>query len=162
MPLHTSQLDRVYEYSDAGGRAWGHDIALDGAGAPVAVYTRRVADRDTFFYATFGGARWVSHRIVEAGAGRRSFRSGGASLDHADPRTVYLSRTVGDWNQVEAWTTEDGGRTWADRRLTADPAGYAIRPVLPRGGAARLLYVWGDERTRGYGDFTTRIHALDV
>ncbi|WP_028058185.1 BNR-4 repeat-containing protein [Candidatus Solirubrobacter pratensis] len=163
VPLNVTALDPVYRYSDRGGRAWGHDIALED-GKPRVVYTRRVADRDTFYYAHFNGTRWISRKIVEAGAGRNSFRSGGASFDHEDPRIVYLSRTIGRWNQVEAWVTFDHGRTWQTRRLTSAEDGYAIRPVVPRGlrGRRRVLYVHGDERTRGYRDFRTRIHALDV
>ena len=55
------------------------------------------------------------------------------------------------------------GRTWTTRQLTHDPEGYAIRPVMPRRltGANRILYVWGDERTIGYTDYTSRVHALD-
>ena len=51
VPLHTSKLDHIYHYSDAGGRAWGHDIALTPEGRPRVVYTRRVENRDTFYYA---------------------------------------------------------------------------------------------------------------
>ena len=137
MPLHTSKLDHVYKYSDRGGRAWPHDIALTSEGRPRIVYTRRVASRDTFYYAYHNGTRWVSRKIVEAGAGRPSFHSGGATLDHEDPRFVYLSRTIGRWNQVEQWFTPDEGRTWTTRQLTADPDGYAIRPVTPRGLTGR-------------------------
>ena len=35
IPLHTSKLDHIYNYSDAGGRAWGHDIALTADGPPA-------------------------------------------------------------------------------------------------------------------------------
>jgi hypothetical protein len=162
VPLHTSKLDHVYHYSDRGGRAWGHDIALTAEGRPRIVYTRRVANRDTFYYAYHNGTKWISRRIVEAGVGRPSFHSGGATLDHEDPRVVYLSRTIGPWNQVEQWFTRDEGRTWTTRRLTNDPNGYSIRPVTPRGSSAsRILYVWGDQRTIGFTDYTTRIHALD-
>ena len=147
-----------------GGRAWGHDIALTADGRPRVVYTRRVNNRDTFYYAYHNGTKWISRKIVEAGAGRPSFHSGGATLDHEDPRVVYLSRTIGHWNQVEQWFTPDSGRTWTHRQLTSDPNGYAIRPVTPRGlrqAANRILYVWGDERTIGFTDYTTRVHALD-
>ena len=105
VPLHTSKLDHIYNYSDAGGRAWGHDIALTADGRPRVVYTRRVNNRDTFWYAYHNGTKWLSRKIVEAGAGRPSFHSGGATLDHEDPRVVYLSRTIGNWNQVEQWFT---------------------------------------------------------
>jgi hypothetical protein len=163
VPLHTSRLDHIYTYSDRGGRAWGHDIALTAEGRPRVVYTRRVANRDTFYLAYHNGTEWISRKIVEAGAGRPSFRSGGATFDHEDPRFVYLSRTIGRWNQVEQWFTPDEGRTWTTRQLTADPSGYAIRPVAPRHltAADRILYVWGDERTIGFTNDRTRIHALD-
>jgi hypothetical protein len=164
VPLHVTDLDPIYRYSSRGGRAWGHDVALDPeSGNPRVVYTRRVANRDTFYYAYFNGTRWVSRKIVEAGAGRNSFHSGGASFDHEDPRIIYLSRTIGAWNQVEAWVTLDHGRTWRTQQLTTASDGYSIRPVAPRGlnGRQQILYVRGDERTRGYTDFTTRIHALD-
>jgi hypothetical protein len=163
VPFHTTKFDLVYRFSPSGGRAWGHDIALTPEGRPRIVYTRRVGGRDTFWYAYHNGTRWISRRMVGAGAGRQSFTSGGATLDHEDPRIVYLSRTIGPWNQVELWFTPDNGRTWTSRQLTHDPTGYSIRPVTPRGltGANRILYVRGDERTIGFTDFRTRVHALD-
>ena len=162
IPLHTSKLDHVYRYSDAGGRAWPHDIALTAEGRPRIVYTRRVANRDTFYFAYHNGTRWVSRKIVEAGAGTNFFHSGGATFDHEDPRNVYLSRTIGRWNQVEHWFTPDEGRTWSTGRITDDPTGFSMRPVAPRGLAARrILCVWGDERTTGFTDYTTRVHAID-
>jgi hypothetical protein len=163
VPLHTSELDHIYRYSDRGGRAWGHDIALTAEGRPRVVYTRRVANRDTFYYAYHNGTRWISRKIIEAGAGRPSFHSGGATLDHEDPRYVYLSRTIGRWNQVEQWFTPDEGRTWSTRQLTNDPSGYAIRPVTPRRltTANRIVYVHGDERTIGFTKYRSRIRALD-
>ena len=40
---------------------------------------------------------------------REQYYSGGITLDHEDPRTVYLSRQTGEgiWD-VETWTTADG------------------------------------------------------
>ena len=166
VPIALSRLDRVYRYSDSGGRAWPHDIALQANGRPRIVYTRRNGGpfgRDTFWYAYHNGERWVSRRIVEAGAGRQSFTSGGATLDHEDPRFVYLSRTIGRWNQVEQWFTPDEGRSWDVRQLTDDPDHYSIRPVTPRGltDANRIIYSRGDETTIGFTNYRTRIHALD-
>ena len=101
--------------------------------------------------------------MIEAGRGREHFGSGGASLDHEDPRFVYLSRTIGEWSQVEQWFTPDEGRTWSRRQLTANRDGFSARPVTPRGlrDANRVLYWTGDERTTGWTKFVTRIHALD-
>jgi hypothetical protein len=165
LPLHTSKLDTIYRYSDRGGRAWPHDIALDRDGRPHVVYTRRLGGtRDTFYYAYFNGTRWVSRKIVEAGRMMRSFTSGGATLDHEDPRVVYLSRRVGTWHQVELWYTGDRGRTWSTRRLTNASDGYSIRPVSPRGLRGtrnQVLFARGDNRTVGFTDYRTRIHAIE-
>jgi hypothetical protein len=166
VPLPISRLDRVYRFTEAGGSAWPHDIALTAAGRPRIVYTRRVGPRnsrrDTFFYAYHNGTRWVSRTIVAAGPGFPSFTSGGATLDHEDPRVVYLSRRIGAFHQVEAWFTPDEGRTWRSRQVTADPSGYCIRPVSPRGlsGANLVVYVRGDRRTVGYTDYRSRIHCV--
>jgi hypothetical protein len=165
LPLHTSELDVIYRYSDQSGRAWPHDIALDAQGRPYVVYTRRLGGtRDTFYYAHFNGTTWVSRKIVEAGAKMRSYTSGGATLDHEDPGVVYLSRRIGRWFQVEAWVTGDRGRTWSSRQLTDDPDGYSIRPVTPRfrrGGPNQIVFIRGDDRTIGFTDYRTRVHALE-
>ncbi|MEY2442418.1 MAG: hypothetical protein QOJ46_1844 [bacterium] len=166
VPRPIKELDHVYDYTDAGGRAWPHDIALTSEGRPRIVYTRRTGGPtgdDTFYYGYHNGTKWVSRKIVEAGRGRQSFTSGGASLDHEDPRFVYLSRTIGPWNQVEQWFTPDEGRTWQTKKLTDDPNHYSIRPVTPRGlkGANRVLFSRGDETTIGFTNYKTRIHALD-
>jgi hypothetical protein len=165
IPLHTSKLDTIHRYSDRGGRAWPHDIALDREGRPYVVYTRRLGgNSDTFYYAYFNGTRWVSRKIVEAGRKMQSFTSGGATLDHEDPRVVYLSRRVGTWHQVELWYTADRGRTWSSRRLTDAADGYSIRPVSPRGlrGARnQVLFSRGDNSTIGFRDYRTRIHAIE-
>ena len=164
VPLRISQLDHVYRYSSQGGSAWPHDIALTSEGRPRIVYTRLRAGQDTFYYAYHNGGEWISRKIVEAGRGREHFSSGGATLDHEDPRFVYLSRTIGTWSQVEQWFTPDEGRTWSARQLTANPSGFSARPVTPRGlrGANRVLFFTGDERTTGWRKYVTRIHALDV
>src|SRR5688572_16571799 len=163
VPLHISELDHIYRYSAQSGSAWPHDIALTSEGRPRIVYTRLRGGQDTFYYAYHNGSRWISRKIVEAGRGREHFSSGGATLDHEDPRFVYLSRTIGTWSQVEQWFTPDEGRTWTTRQLTARPDGFCARPVTPRGlpGANRVLYWTGDERTTGWTKFVTRIRALD-
>lgn len=166
VPVQMSDLDVIYRYSSSGGRAWPHDIALTADGRPRIVYTRRRGGpfgKDTFWYAYHNGEKWINRKIVDAGAGRQSFTSGGASLDHEDPRFVYLSRTIGDWNQVEQWFTPDNGRTWQTRQITGDTDHYSIRPVTPRGltGANRVLFSRGDETTIGFTDYRTRIHSAD-
>ena len=162
VPFPIGKLERIYKFTKAKGSAWPHDIALTSRGRPRIVYTRRVGHRDTFFYAYHNGERWISRKIVEAGPGFPSFTSGGATLDHEDPRVVYLSRRTGAFHQVEAWFTPDDGRTWRHTRLTAEPGHYCIRPVTPRAlrGASLVLFSRGDRSTVGFTDFRTRIHAL--
>jgi hypothetical protein len=162
VPLHISKLDRIYKFTEETGSAWPHDIALTAQGRPRIVYTRRVGNRDTFFYAYHNGERWISRTIVGAGPGFTSFTSGGATLDHEDPRIVYLSRRTGAFHQIEAWITKDEGRTWTSRQLTNDPDHYCIRPVTPRGLGApnTVLFSKGDHRTKGFTDYLTRIHAI--
>ena len=162
VPLPIHDLERVYRFTKAKGSAWPHDIALTSRGRPRIVYTRRVGHRDTFFYAYNNGERWVSRKIVEAGPGFPSFTSGGATLDHEDPRIVYLSRRTGSFHQVEAWFTPDDGRTWRHTQLTNEASHYCIRPVTPRGlqNQSLVLFSRGDRSTVGFTDFRTRIHAL--
>jgi BNR repeat-containing family member len=162
LPMPITRLDRIYKYTSARGSAWPHDIALTSEGRPRVVYTRRVGHHDAFYYAYHNGDRWVSHKIADAGPGFPSFTSGGATLDHEDPRIVYLSRRTGAFHQVEAWVTPDNGRSWRSRGLTADPDHYCIRPVTPRGlaGANMFLFSRGDRSTTGYTHYLTRIHAI--
>jgi hypothetical protein len=162
VPLPIHKLERVYRFTKATGSAWPHDIALTAQGRPRIVYTRRVGHQDVFFYGYHNGSRWVSRRIVDAGPGLPSFTSGGATLDHEDPRIVYLSRKTGAFHQVEVWFTPDEGRTWRHRQLTAEPSHYCIRPVTPRGltGGNLVLFSVGDRTTHGFTDFHTRIHFL--
>jgi hypothetical protein len=167
VPITLQRLDPIYRFTEAGGRAWPHDIALTSEGRPRVVYTRRAGGgtgKDTFWYAYHNGEKWVSRKIVEAGKGRQSFTSGGATLDHEDPRFVYLSRTIGTWNQVEQWFTPDQGRTWTTTQLTNDPNHYSIRPVTPRyerGPEHRVLFTRGDETTKGFTNYRTRVWAHD-
>jgi hypothetical protein len=162
VPLGIHKLEPIYKFTKAKGSAWPHDIALTSRGRPRIVYTRRVGNRDTFFYAYNNGERWISRAIIAAGPGFPSFTSGGATLDHEDPRIVYLSRRAGAFHQVEAWFTPDDGRTWRSTRLTNEPNHYCIRPVTPRGlsGANLVLFSRGDRSTVGFTDFRTRIHSL--
>ena len=82
--------------------------------------------------------------------------SGGATLDHEDPRFVYLSRTIGRWNQVERWFTPDNGRTWTHAAADRRPRPLRIRPVTPRGLTAPTgsSTSRGDERTIGFTNYT--------
>jgi hypothetical protein len=72
-----------------------------------------------YLYARWTGERWTVKPITAAGRSisedaREPYYSGGLTLYHEDPRTVYVSRQVGEaaW-EVETWTTPDGGDGWS-------------------------------------------------
>jgi PKD repeat protein len=64
---------------------------------------------------------------------REPYYSGGITLDHEDPGTVYLSRSVDGAYEIETWTTPDGGQTWTSEAVTAGSGTKNVRPVSPRG-----------------------------
>ena len=89
-------------------------------------------------YARWTGSEWVVHELTAAGGsisddGKEPFYSGGLTLDHEDPSTVYLSRPVDGNYEIETWTTADGGATWTSKPVTAQSGVKNVRPVSPRG-----------------------------
>ena len=135
IPLHTSKLDHDLPLQRSRrarlGRTTSRSIAR--AGRTSSTRAASTGTRDTFYYAYFNGTRWVSHKIVEAGPRVPSFTSGGATLDHEDPRVVYLSRRIGTWYQVEVWSRATAAGRGRTRQLTdaperlLDPPGHAAR-----------------------------------
>lgn len=130
---------------DAPENAWIHDVAHDDQGRPVLVFAvfhptpvTRVYDH-RYWYARWNGEEWDTKPITPAGGSisedtREQYYSGGITLDHEDPRTVYLSRQTGEgiWD-VETWTTADGGDSWVSEPVTAGSNTKNVRPVSPRG-----------------------------
>src|SRR3954447_98128 len=90
LPLRFTDLDRIQSYSAAAGRAWPMDIALDGSGAPVVVYSALEGTKDAFRYARWTGTTWRTHAIAPAGRTLFSYHNSGVTLDHGDPSRVVL------------------------------------------------------------------------
>ena len=165
LPLRFSDLDRVDPYTPGRGRSWPMDVAVGADGAPVIVYTTLKGREDTFRYARYEDGRWRSHRISGAGRTLFSYHNSGASLDHADPNRLVLSRSVGAHNEVEVFRTPDRGRTWRVTEVTSSSKGFNIRPVIPRGyrsedGHTMTLFVSGE--ARDYRDFDTSVEMRTV
>jgi hypothetical protein len=166
LPLRIGQLDRIYHYRPGVGRAWPHDVAIGPGGKPRVVYTGRAGGptgHDTFYLAHWDGAAWVRSRIVSAGHGAPTFTSGGITFDHARPSRIVLSRTIGDWNQVEIWRTPDGGRTWmAPIPVTSGSGAHNFRPAIPRGlTGPRLVILYVHGTATSFRSFQTVIR-MDV
>ena len=166
LPLRLKQLDRIYRYRPAVGRAWPHDIALGPGGRPRIAYTARTggpSGPDTFYLARWDGSAWRRYGIVAAGHGAPTFTSGGVTFDHARPSRVVLSRTIGRWNEIEVWRTPDGGRTWMTPiPVTSNSDAHNFRPMVPRGlTGSRLVVVYVHGTASSFRNFQTVIR-MDV
>jgi hypothetical protein len=166
LPLRVRQLDRVYRYRPAIGRAWPHDIALGPSGQPRIVYTAREGGpggRDTFYLARWDGSAWRRYGIVSAGRGALTFHSGGITFDHARPSRVVLSRTIGGWNEIEVFRTPDGGRTWMTPiPVTSNSNAHNFRPIIPRGlTGPRLVVIYVHGTASSFRNFQTVVR-MDV
>jgi hypothetical protein len=153
-PITPAQADEVYDARTHGGRrAWIQDVALTHGGRPVLVYATFSADgySHRYEYARWGGTRWRTHSIVNAGGTITTdpierFYSGGLALDHRDPRVVYASVQRGRPHELERFVTRDGGRSWRHESITAGSPTDNVRPVVPRGlpaGSRELLWMRG-------------------
>jgi hypothetical protein len=165
LPIKPTQGEKVYSWK-TDGRAWVHDVALDPAGHPVIVYATFPSDTDhRYRYARWDGKRWIDRELVRAGRsmsvdpGEPNY-SGGITLDHDDPSTVYLSRSVHGKFRVEVWTTRDGGATWSSRALTGPSAGNNYRPISPRGQRGdSMSVIWMHGTYPSFTDFHTGLRT---
>jgi hypothetical protein len=152
LPIAPAEAEEVYNWQ-TNGKAWVHDVALDDAGNPVIVYATFPTDTDhRYRYARWNGSSWTDRELVRAGRSmsvdpREPNYSGGITLDHEDPSTVYLSRQVAGVFETEVWTTPDEGATWSSRALTSGSARGSYRPISPRGQAGDshdVVWMHGD------------------
>ena len=173
LPITPAMAEKVYDAATGGAKAWVHDVALDADGRPVIVYATFPTDTDhRYHYARWNGTRWIDQELTRAGGSMNldpaePNYSGGITLDHEDPSTVYLSRQVNGVFEVEVWTTPDGGATWSARPLTAGSVRGNYRPISPRGERGEDLdVVW---MHGGYPSYTafqtglrTQLHSRDI
>ena len=138
LPIAPDEGQLVYQWQ-TNGKAWVHDVALDAGNRPVIVYATFPTNSDhRYRYARWTGSRWTDQELVAAGpsmsaAPREPNYSGGITLDHEDPSTVYLSRQVRGVFETQVWTTPDGGASWSSRPLTSGSVRGNYRPISPRG-----------------------------
>jgi hypothetical protein len=138
--------------------AWVHDVALEAHGRPRIVFATipvsGAGDHD-YWYAAWTGTRWQTHRMTGAGGSisedaREAAYTAGISLDHRDPATAVLARPGASKQEIERWTTPDEGRTWQATQITTASTQDNVRPVVPRGGSDRVIWMTGH-----YGFFTS-------
>jgi len=166
-PIAPTEAEVVF---DAPGPTWIHDVAVGADGRPVVVFasfpTGTSATGHVYHYARWTGASWEVSVITPAGGsistgGRSPLYSGGITLDHQDPSSLYLSRQVGGAWWVEAWNTPDGGRSWATRTLTPGSTAKNMRPLSPRGDEPNgEMVVWMNGAYPDYNNLETTVTSF--
>jgi hypothetical protein len=152
-PLRWNQGSRAYDGSR--GSAWVMDVGATASASPVIVYVRERPRTVQYRYVTWKDGNWHDRPICSSGRLRRGGTyPGGLTINHGDPRVVYLSRKVDRRFEVEAWATADSGLTWAQEPLTAKSPSDSIRPTSAVGGST-VLWMMGSYAN--YRHFNTRI-----
>ena len=133
-PIVPSAQTIVYDARASGNvRSWLQDVAFDRAGHPIIAYSIYPPGQSAqYWYARWDGHRWLRHFLVEAGpsiAVGQPHYLGGMVLDHARPGIVYLSTMVAGDQQLQRWTTQDGGHTWTVLPMTTGDQ-LELRPVV--------------------------------
>jgi len=165
-PISPGQADKVFDNAD---KVWIHDMAFDSQRRPVIVFADFASTSDhRYRYAKWTGSSWVSNEVTPAGGsisldGKEPYYSGGITLDHESPGTVYLSREVGGIFEVETWTTPDDGLTWSRTAATASSSANNYRPISPRGlipFSGDMSVVWMEGIYQSYIAYKTSITAV--
>jgi BNR repeat-containing family member len=151
-PLRWDQGSSIYDGDR--GSAWVMDVGATASASPVIVYVRQRTRLVQYRYVTYKDGHWQDRPICLSPRLRGRSYPGGITIDHADPRVLYVSRKVDRRFEVEAWATADDGLTWATEPITADSPADSVRPTHSLGGKAVL---WMTGKYTGYRHFNTRI-----
>lgn len=168
LPIPAANGDPVYRYDPKYGKAWVMDVADDGEGRPVVIFTTgyyRNAQR--FMYGRWTGSAWQVSEIAPAFSDayqRHSagmFETGGMALDPRDPYTVYLGRVIDRRAKVEKWQSLDRGLTWQRVQRISPTAANCFRPTaVDLKGTTTVLMVCGD--LKYWTTFNTTIRAVTL
>jgi hypothetical protein len=165
-PFIPTDGDRVYDAFEFDMRSWVHDVAVGADGRPrivFATFSRSANYTDhRYWYARWDGQQWRKREITRAGPSidpdGEVMYSAGIVLDHENPEIVYLSKKKGNWFQIEAWRTGDGGATWSVTPISTS-AKHHMRPVVPRNytdaQVVQVLFMFG--RYNSYTTYETTV-----
>ncbi len=156
LPAEPRETDVVYDATTTNEKAWIWDVAEDGQGDPVIVYSRFPNDSThSYYYAVWDQGKWINHKLLNSGRWfpqtppgaieREPNYSGGIVLDHEDASTVYLSRKKNGKFEIEKWTTSDKGQHWDVTDITTNSKFDNVRPFVirnhPMEGSPAVLWM---------------------
>jgi hypothetical protein len=158
--ITNDQITLVYNGSTT--KSWIWDIALSPAGYPVIAFatfpTANPANSDhRYNVATWNGSSWTVDLDILGGTAGGSFEtdgdqpwySGGIGIDKLDTTSVYVSRLVGSYFEIQKWTKNG---TWAKTKdITTGSSVNNLRPYSPLNYASRLPVIWS--QTASYPNY---------
>lgn len=134
------------------GRAYVMDVAVGKDGKPATVFTGKPrSGAASVYYSHWNGKHWDIDKLTSVGYNLFSkhsrpkhygfYPTAGASLDHGDTSTVYLSRQVDHQLRVEKWKQEDG--KWSHEFISPKEKS-CVRPASVRGLGEKVVMMCGD------------------
>ena len=162
LPIMPSEADVVYNamLDENRARAWNWDIAQTEEGAPVIAYSKYPTPNDHIYcYAVWDNKSWKNYDLINSGGWfpktmpgaieTEPYYSGGISIDHETPNTVYLSVKRDSVFEIEKWTCNKKKTVWDVEQVTSGSDKDNIRPFAVRGaGKDNPLQVLWMENTR--------------
>ncbi len=167
LPIPIRKVNKVYDATSSKIRAWIWDLARASSGHPVVTYARYPSENDhRYHYAYWDGKQWIDQFVCKAGGWMPSLRqgdlvreahySGGIVIDPNDTRSVYFSRQIEGFFEIEqARYTEDG---WESHFITKNSVTNNMRPyVLPGSLRNQAIVLWMQGWYNHYTRYETSI-----
>lgn len=169
IPVKISEVDKVYDAGKDSVRAWIWDIVLDDKKHPVITYTRYPDETDhRYYYAYWDGSKWIDRQLANGGGWmpnlnqgdrvQEAHYSGGLVVDPVDVRSVYLSRKIDGFFEIERWKLSDDGNTWTADPITKHSDTHHMRPFAIRTPNQSIL-MWMSGDYNHYTKYKTSING---
>lgn len=144
MPIREADLQPVFKSKKSVNKVWNWDVAQAIDGKPIIVFTRFPDEKKHIYcYALWNGNKWEINDIVDSGGWfpktikdspePEPHYSGGISLDHENPKTIYISIKRNNVFEIEKWTTLNNGKKWKKQSITSNSRKDNVRPFAVRG-----------------------------
>lgn len=159
-------------------RAWTTDVAINGQGNPVTVFTTRANDNSEdhrLFYAEFDGAAWNVDEIAKMGGSlyapdqipAEEDYTGLASIDPNDTSTVFVSTDIDprtnqglDRYEIFRGVRESVTGIWSWDPITFNSLSDNLRPLVPEWNIERTALVWMRGDYTNFQKWNTQVVAL--